>query len=319
MEHDWWYRGTADAVFLNLEEFRECRPEHVLVLAGDHVYKMDYRLFLEDHLARDADVTLACLEVPRMDARGFGVVAVDGQDRVTGFVEKPADPPALPGDPDLAFASMGVYLFKADLLFRELARDAADPHSSHDFGRDLIPALLGRRRIFAHRFGRSHIPNRDRPPYWRDVGTVDAYWEANMDLTRVEPLLNLYDYHWPIFTHHGQVPPAKFVHKGPERTGVAMGSLVSGGCIVSGATVMDSLLSCRVRVHSYARLRDAVVLPLADIGEGSRLTRVVVDKGCRIPRGLVAGEDPEEDARRFHRTPGGVTLITQTMLDRLRG
>jgi glucose-1-phosphate adenylyltransferase len=319
LERDVWYTGTADAVYQNIPNLRAHGPDNILVLAGDHIYKMDYRIFLEDHLNNDADMTIACLEVPRAEATSLGVAEVDGSDRIVAFLEKPANPPAIPGKPDLTFASMGIYLFKADFLFNELIRDAADPLSSHDFGRDLIPSLLARARVFAHRFARSSIPNLERPPYWRDVGTVDAYWEANMDLTYVEPALNLYDYHWPIFTHQEQLPPAKFVHSDPHRNGVALSSLLSGGCIVSGATVNRSLLFSNVRVHSHASLDGAVVLPGADIGEHARLRKVVLGRGCRIPPGLVVGENPEEDAQRFHRTAVGVTLISQQMLDRLRG
>ncbi|BDU72521.1 glucose-1-phosphate adenylyltransferase [Mesoterricola silvestris] len=318
LESDAWYSGTADAVYQNLETIGAHRPENVLVLAGDHIYKMDYRRFLEDHLEKDADLTIACLEVPLADAREFGVAEADASDRIVSFVEKPQQPTPVPGRPGYAFASMGIYLFKADFLYAELARDAADPTSSHDFGKDVIPYLVPRARVYAHRFNRSHIRNMDKPPYWRDVGTVDAYWEANMDLTNVDPDLNLYDYDWPIFTHQEQLPAAKFVHSGPHRNGVAISSLVSAGCIVSGATVHRSLLFSKVRVHSHAYLHEAVVLPGADIEEHARLHRVIVDRNCRVPIGLVVGEDPEEDARRFHRTPGGVTLISQRMLDNLQ-
>ncbi|HLO67477.1 MAG TPA: glucose-1-phosphate adenylyltransferase [Holophaga sp.] len=319
LEGDAWYSGTADAVWQNLENIRRHDPENVLVLAGDHIYKMDYRLFLEDHLAREADVTVACLEVPREAATGFGVVEAGEDGRIVAFEEKPADPRPVPGRPDLAFASMGIYLFKASFLFERLEEDSRRPGSSHDFGKDVIPFLVPQARVFAHRFQRSAVLNLDKPPYWRDVGTVDAYWEANMDLTTVDPELNLYDAGWPIFTHMEQQPPAKFVHSDPHRNGVAISSLVSAGCIVSGATVHKSLLFSQVRAHSHAYLHEAVVLPEADIGRGARLHRVVVDRGCRIPPGLVVGEDPAEDARRFHRTPGGATLVSQRMLDRLQG
>jgi glucose-1-phosphate adenylyltransferase len=315
LESDAWYSGTADAVHQNIPTIARHNPENLLVLAGDHIYKMDYRRFLEDHLEKDADLSIACLEVPRETARGFGVAEVDAQDRIISFVEKPLEPMAIPGRPDVAFASMGIYLFKAKFLFEHLGRDAGDPESTHDFGKDLIPYLVPRARVFAHRFQRSHIPNMDKPAYWRDVGTVDAFWEANMDLTNVDPELNLYDYDWPIFTHMEQLPPAKFVHSDPHRNGVAISSLISGGCIVSGATIHRSLLFSKVRAHSHAYLHEAVVLPEADIGQHARLHRVVVDRGCRVPEGLVVGENPEEDAARFHRTPGGVTLISQRMLD----
>jgi glucose-1-phosphate adenylyltransferase len=318
LDSDLWYSGTADAVYQNIQTLRSLAPEYVLILAGDQIYRMDYRVFLEDHLAQDADLSIACLEVDRDKARGLGVVGTDA-DRITSFLEKPEDPPALPDRPDRCLASMGIYLFKAEFLFHELVRDAADPASSHDFGRDLIPRLTGTARVFAHRFEKSHIRNLDKPPYWRDVGTIDAFWEANMDLTSVDPALNLYDESWPVFTHQEQLPPAKFVHSDPNRNGLALSSLVSGGSIVSGGMVCDSLLFSKVWVHSHAHLDQAVVLPGADIGRHARLRKVVVDRGCRVPEGLVVGEDPETDALRFHRTPGGVTLISGPMLDRLRG
>lgn len=314
-----WYNGTADAVFQNLENIRQFDPQHVLVLAGDHIYRMDYKYFLHDHLNHDADMTIACLEVPRTAARGFGIAQVDAHGRIQAFVEKPQDPPGLPDHPDMALASMGIYLFKAGFLFTELMKDA-QAESGHDFGHDLIPALVKRARVYAHRFERSSIPNPLNPdPYWRDVGTLDAYWEANMDLVAVQPALNLYDPGWPIHTSLHQLPPAKIVHEGHIRQGSAMSSMVSGGCIISGAHIRNSLLFTESRVHSFARIEDTVVLPGADIGEHVRLHRAIVDAGCRVPPGLVVGEDPDEDARRFRRTPNGVTLVSQPMLDRLNG
>lgn len=317
LERDLWYCGTADAVYQNIPNFREHKPENILILAGDHIYKMDYRIFLQDHLDCDADLTIACLEVPREWATSFGVAQVDEAGRILGFVEKSPDPPCIPGKPDRCLASMGIYLFKADFLYQELIRDAEDTLSSHDFGKDLIPYLVSRSRVFSHPFLRSCIKNLDRPPYWRDVGTVDAYWEANMDLTYVEPALNLYDYDWPIFTHQAQLPSAKFVHSGPHRNGVALSSVVSGGCIISGSTVYQSLLFSNVRVHSHAHLQEAIVLPEVDVGEHARIQRAVLARGCRIPRGMVVGEDAEEDARRFYRTSGGVTLVSPRMLEKL--
>ena len=317
LEKECWYNGTADAVFQNVDNIRKFDPQHVLVLAADHIYRMDYKYFLQDHLDTDADMTIGCLEVPRLTAKGFGIAQVDEGDRILDFLEKPLDPPGIPGRPDHALVSMGIYLFKADFLFDELMRDART-ESGHDFGHDLIPLLVQRARVYAHRFERSCIANPlNTEPYWRDVGTVDAYWEANMDLVSVQPALNLYDYSWPIYTHQEQLPPAKIVHRDDVRQGSAVSSLISGGCIVSGAHIRDSLLFTRSRVHSYAQLEEAVILPMADIGERAHLRRVVVDRSCRIPPGLVAGEDPEEDDRRFHRTPGGVTLISQAMLDRM--
>jgi glucose-1-phosphate adenylyltransferase len=313
-----WYQGTADAVYQNLDILRSHGSEFIVILAGDHIYKMDYGVMLRDHIAKGADCTVACLEVPRMQATGFGVMAIDADGRVTSFLEKPADPPGMPGRPDMALASMGVYVFDANFLYSQLERDAADPASSRDFGRDLIPHLVPRAKVIAHSFRDSCIYSRDgADAYWRDVGTVDAYWEANLDLTKVTPDLNLYDPAWPIVTYQEQLPPAKFVFDDETRRGMAVDSLVSGGCIVSGATVRGSLLFSTVRVNSYARLEGAVLLPDVQVGRGARLTRVVVDRGVTIPEGMVVGEDPAEDARRFHVSEGGVTLVIQEMIDRL--
>jgi glucose-1-phosphate adenylyltransferase len=313
-----WYKGTADAVRQNLDIFRARRPLYILILAGDHIYKMDYAAVLEDHIAKKADVTVACVEVPRPQATAFGVMHIDEDERVIGFLEKPADPPAIPGDPEHALASMGIYVFNAEFLFQELERDAADSGSSHDFGRDIIPSLLERARVYAHRFQRSCVYSAPgAEPYWRDVGTIDAYWEANIDLTRFKPALDLYDTNWPIFTYQEQLPPAKFVHDTDERRGLAVNSIVSGGCIVSGATVRQSLLFSKVRVNSYAYLRQSVILPEVNIGRHARLYKAVVDRGCDIPPGLVVGDDAAEDARRFYRSEGGVTLVTKEMLARL--
>jgi glucose-1-phosphate adenylyltransferase len=318
MDKNAWYSGTADAVYQNMSSIQSANPKTVLILAGDHVYRMDYKAFLQDHLNYGADMTIACLEVPRLAARGFGIAQVDENDRIISFVEKPEDPPPIPGKPDRAFASMGIYLFNAEFLYKALMRDAVDPDSGHDFGKDIIPKLVHEAKIYAHRFETSCIPNEGHPePYWRDVGGVDSYWEANMDLTTVLPALNLYDKSWPITTHQEQLPPAKFVHAGEMRNGVALSSLVSGGCIISGAHVHHSLLSSRVSIHSHARIDGTMVLPDCDIGRHARLRRCILARDCRIPNGLVVGEDPEEDARRFCRTEGGVTLISQPMLDRL--
>ena len=313
-----WYKGTADAVRQNLDILRARHPAYVLILAGDHIYKMDYGAMLEEHIAKSADVTVACVEVPRAQASAFGVMAVDEEDRVTGFLEKVADPPGLPGNPDQSLASMGIYIFNAGFLFDELQRDAEDENSSHDFGRDIIPYLVPRARVIAHRFQRSCIfSHKGAEPYWRDVGTIDAYWEANIDLTRISPALNMYDANWPIFTYQEQLPPAKFVHDSNDRRGFAVDSLASGGCIISGASVRQSLLFSKVRVNSYARIDNSVILPEVEIGRHARITKAVIDRGCVIPRGLVVGEDPAADARRFYRSEGGVTLITSDMLARL--
>jgi glucose-1-phosphate adenylyltransferase len=314
-----WYLGTADAVYQNLDIMESYGPEYVVILAGDHVYKMDYELMLAQHANSGADVTVGCIEVPRLEATGFGVMGVDAHDRIISFVEKPNDPPGIPDRPDLALASMGIYAFKAETLYDQLRRDAADLQSSHDFGRDIIPWLVANGTAVAHRFSRSCVrSDQEQAIYWRDVGTVDAYWEANIDLTTVLPHLDLYDRDWPIWTYGEVTPPAKFVHDDHGRRGLAVSSLVSGGCIISGAGLRRSLLFTGVHVHSYAQLEGAVVLPYVDIARNARLSNVVIDRGVRIPEGLVVGEDPEADARRFRRTQRGICLITQPMIDRLK-
>ena len=311
-----WYRGTADAVWQNLGLVREAAPEHVLVLGGDHVYKMDYALLLAEHVERGAALTVACVEVPLHEAGDFGVMAVDEAGRVVGFEEKPRRPVAMPQRPTHALASMGVYVFDAELLYVELARDAADPQSTHDFGHDLIPRLVAQRRVHAHRFARSSVNTVDGRPYWRDVGTVDAYWEANMDLTRVLPELNLYDDGWPILSQIPQLPPAKFVFdEEGGRRGYAVDSLVASGCIVSGAVVRRSVLFCKVRVDEGSLVEDTLVLPDVTVGRGARLVRAIVDKRCRLPDGFEAGVDRAADlARGFHVTERGITLVTAAML-----
>lgn len=318
VSEDQWYAGTADAVYQNIDIIDGYGPEYLLILAGDHVYKMDYERMLVQHVNSDADVTIACVEVPVAEATGLGVMAVDDRDRIVDFVEKPAQPPEMPGRPGYALASMGIYVFRRDFLHEQLRRDAADPHSSRDFGKDIIPYLVRHGRAVAHRFTESCVRSAEESQaYWRDVGTVDAYWEANVGLTDVVPHLDLFDHDWPIWTYAEIVPPAKFVHDLDGRRGSAVSSLVSGGCIVSGAEVRRSLLFTGVQVRSYSRVSEAVVLPYVEIGRGARLERVVVDKGVRIPPGLVVGEDPVADAARFRRTPNGICLITQPMIDRL--
>ena len=313
-----WYEGTADAVYQNIEIIGGHGVEHFIILAGDHVYKMDYEVMLQQHVQSGADVTVGCLEVPRMEAVAFGVMHVDTTGRIISFLEKPADPPGIPDKPDMALASMGIYVFSTSLLFDQLKRDAADPGSSRDFGKDLIPYLVQHGKAVAHRFTDSCVKSsEEREAYWRDVGTIDAYWEANIDLTRVIPELDLYDQEWPIWTYAEITPPAKFVHDSQGRRGQAVSSLVSGGCIISGASLRNSLLFTRVHVHSYSRLEGAVILPDVDIGRDARLRNVVVDRGVKIPEGLVVGEDPELDAKRFRVSEKGICLITQPMLDRL--
>lgn len=319
ISEDSWYRGTADAVLQNLDIIKDDQPEHILILAGDHVYKMDYSLMLADHVDKGAQCTVACIEVPVKDAQGFGVMTVDQSNRITNFVEKPAQPPAMPGNPGVALASMGIYIFNSAYLYEALIRDQADNTSSHDFGKDIIPHAVHKGVAAAHPFVKSCVTtDKKHAPYWRDVGTIDAYWEANIDLTAVEPTLDMYDTQWPIWTHQEQLPPAKFVFNDDDRRGMAVDSLVSGGCIISGALVERSLLFSRCRVNSYSRLRESVLLPGVTVGRRSRLTRVVVDRGCNIPNGMIIGEDAAEDGRRFERTDNGITLVTQEMLGRCR-
>lgn len=316
-EHQ-WYAGTADAVFQNIDIIDSYAPEYLLVLAGDHVYKMDYERMLVQHVNSGADVTVGCVETPVAEAKGFGIMHVDAHDRIIDFVEKPEVPPEMPDRPGYAMASMGIYAFRRDFLHEQLRRDAVDPHSARDFGRDLIPWLVKHAKAVAHRFTVSCVHSRDEADvYWRDVGTIDAYWEANIDLTDVVPSLDIYNSEWPIWSYAEITPPAKFVHDVDGRRGIGLSSLVSGGCIVSGASVRRSLLCTRVLVHSYGKIENAVILPDVDIGRGARLTNVVVDKGVRIPAGLVVGEDPVLDAARFRRTERGICLITQPMIDRL--
>jgi glucose-1-phosphate adenylyltransferase len=314
-----WYRGTADAVWQNLDLIKAIGPRYILVLAGDHVYKQDYSRMLAQHIRRGALATVACVEVPRETANAFGIVGVDGQDRVVSFVEKPKDPPAIPDRPTHSFASMGIYIFDADFLIQHLEHDSNLEDSSHDFGKDVLPSLVSGGRLYAHRFADSCVRSGGGgiEPYWRDVGTVDAYWEANIDLTHVTPELDLYDPEWPIWTSQEQRPSAKFVFDDEERRGVALDSMVSAGCIISGGMVRRSLLFNNVRVNSYTLVEDSVILTSTDIGRHARLRKALVGPNCRIPEGLVVGEDPDLDAKRFHRTEKGVVLITAPMLEAL--
>ncbi len=315
---DDWYKGTADAVYQNIDIIEGYGPELIVILAGDHIYKMDYGPMLVQHVNQGADVTVGCIEVPRADASGFGVMAADERDVITSFLEKPQDPPAMIGKPEKSLASMGIYVFATKFLIEQLKRDAADPNSSHDFGKDIIPYLVQNGKAVAHPFARScRRSGYETEDYWRDVGTVDAYYEANIDLTLPQPALDLYEHDWPIWTYAEITPPAKFVHDQDGRRGQAFASLVSGGCIISGATVRNSLLFSNARLHSHSNVECALILPNADIGRGARLTRVIVEKGVQIPPGLVVGEDPTADAQRFRLTAKGIALITQPMIDRL--
>jgi len=308
---DSWYLGTADAVYQNLDIIRTHKPEYVLILAGDHVYKMDYGPMIAQHANSDADMTVGCIDVPLDDAKGFGVLSVDTEGRVTGFDEKPDEPQSIPGKPGRVLASMGIYVFNTDFLYEQLIKDADSTYSAHDFGKDIIPALIEKYRVHSYSFQNS--PH-GQAAYWRDVGTIDSFWQANLELIGVLPELNLYDDDWPIWTYQEQLPPAKFIFDDDDRRGMALDSMVSGGCLISGATVRHSLLFSNVRVNSHAILQDVVILPNVKIGRHCRITKAVIDKGCDLPEGTVIGENPESDAERFYVSPGGVVLVTPEML-----
>jgi glucose-1-phosphate adenylyltransferase len=313
-----WYEGTADAVFQNIDIIANHAPKYMVILAGDHIYKMDYELMLRQHVNSGADVTVGCLVVPRKEASGFGVMAVDKNDTITKFVEKPKDPPAIPGQPEMALASMGIYVFETEFLFEQLRRDAATPDSKRDFGADIIPYVVKHGKAVAHRFTASCIrASEEIGEYWRDVGTLDAYFDANLDLTDTVPKLNMYDRDWPIWTDAVVAAPAKFVHDEDGRRGMAISSLISGDCIVSGATARRSLLFTGVKMGSFSSVDQAVILPYCNIGRGARLSRVIIDSGVRIPEGFVVGEDPVLDGQRFRRTDSGVCLITKAMIQAL--
>ncbi|MDP3743941.1 MAG: glucose-1-phosphate adenylyltransferase [Methylotenera sp.] len=309
-----WYKGTADAVYQNIDLLREGGAEYVLILAGDHIYKMDYGKMLATHVKNNADMTVACINVPLEDAKGFGVLAVDESDRVIEFAEKPANPKHMPSDTTKAFASMGIYVFNAKFLYEQLIRDAGDSKSSHDFGGDIIPYIINKYKVQAHRFTDSCVGAKNGNHYWRDVGTIDAYWEANMELTKVIPELNLYDRDWPIWTYQEQLPPAKFVFNDEGRTGKAIDSLVSGGCLISGSRITNSVLFSDVRVHSYCDIDGSVILPKVTVNRSVVLKNVVIDRGCIIPEGMQIGVDLTLDAKRFHVSEKGIVLVTPDML-----
>lgn len=306
-----WYTGTADAVYQNIDILRNHGAEYVLILAGDHIYKMDYGDMLAEHVAQNADMTIGCIEVPLAQARAFGVMSVNESRRIIGFNEKPENPEPIPGRDDVALASMGIYVFNAAFLYEQLIKDADSPNSSHDFGHDIIPNLIQRYKVVA--FPYKDVQGND-PGYWRDVGTIDAFWSANLELIGVTPELNLYDEEWPIWTHQAQLPPAKFVFDDDDRRGMAVDSMVSGGCIISGSTVRHSVLFSNVEVHSFSVIEDSVILPDVSVGRHCRLKKVVLDKGCKVPEGTVIGEDPQLDAQRFEVSPQGVVLVTPEML-----
>ncbi len=317
VNEEMWYRGTADAVTQNIDIIDSYDIDHVIILAGDHIYKMDYEIMLRQHVDTGADVTIGCLTVPREEASAFGVMATDAKGQITEFLEKPADPPATPDNPDVSLASMGIYVFAWPFLRELLMADGVDDNSAHDFGNDLIPNIVKTGKAMAHRFDDSCVKGEsEAPSYWRDVGTVDAFWKANIDLTGFNPDLDLWDKDWPIWTYSESVPPAKFVHDQEDRRGSAVSSLVSGGCIISGTEIRNSLLFTQVHTNSFAVLDHAVVLPYVNVARSARLRNVVIDRGVEIPEGLVVGEDPEEDAKWFRVTDTGITLITKAMLEK---
>ena len=312
-----WYLGTADAIYQNIDIVDDYNVEYIVVLAGDHIYKMDYGIMLQQHVETNADVTVGCLTVARDEAAAFGVMAVNEESRIIDFLEKPSDPPSTPENPDESLVSMGIYIFNWKQLREILIADAADENSSHDFGHDIIPQLVNKGRAYAHRFNDSAVKvGLEENPYWRDVGTLDSFWQANIDMTAPTPKLDLYNRAWPIWTYAEIVPPAKFIYNSDGRRGMAVDSLVSGDCVISGSFVEKSLLFNGTRVHSYAFLKETVVLPHVDIARSARLTRCIVDSDVHIPAGLVVGENPAEDAKWFRVSPGGVTLITQKMLNK---
>jgi len=306
-----WYKGTADAIFQNIDILRTRKPEYILVLAGDHIYKMDYAAMLADHVEKNADLTIGCLEVSLKDASAFGVMDVDKNRRVKAFIEKPANPPLMPGRKDTALASMGIYIFNAGFLWEQLLKDADTKNSSHDFGKDIIPAVIEKYLVNAYPF--LDLQSGEQS-YWRDVGTIDAYWAANMELIGVKPDLNLYDTTWPIWTYQEQTPPAKFIFDEDDRRGQAVDSMISGGCIISGATVRHSLVCTNVRVNSYSTVQDSIVLPQVNIGRHCRITKAIIEKSCEVPEGTIIGENLAEDKKRFYVSEGGVVLVTPEML-----
>lgn len=309
-----WYAGTADAVYQNIDIIRQRKPEYILILAGDHVYKMDYSQMIADHVANKADLTIGCLEVSPEEAKEFGVMNIDESRLVKDFVEKPENPPTIPGRDDISLASMGIYVFSTDFLFDELMKDANTEGSNRDFGKDIIPSVIKDHPVYAYPF----LNLQGKQSYWRDVGTIDSYWAANMELIGVDPDMNLYDKTWPIWTYQEQTPPAKFIFDDDNRRGYAVDSLVAGGCIISGAAVKHSLLFSNVRINSYSVIEDSVIFPEANIGRNCRIKKAIIEKACIIPEGTVIGENREDDEARFLISPNGVVLVTSDMLGQNR-
>ncbi len=320
IDEEHWYQGTADAVYQNIDIIKNHHPKYILILAGDHIYKMDYAKLVMDHISHHAPLTVACIPIDRSQASAYGVMKVDETNLITDFVEKPQDPPSMPNDPNKSLASMGIYVFDAEYLYQILKEDAENKDSHRDFGMDIIPRLVQERKAYAHDFSISCIRNIGNPDicYWRDVGTIDAYWEANMDIASIQPQLDVYDTNWPIWTHQVQMPPAKYVLDINGTSSIVRNSVCSAGCIISGSSICESVLFSGSRLHSNCFLTEAVVLPNCVIHRGCRLTKVIIDRGCEIPRGLIVGENAELDAKRFYRSEGGVVLITKKMLEKLR-
>lgn len=320
VDEEHWYQGTADAVYQNIDIIKDHKPKYILILAGDHIYKMDYAEMILDHIRMGSPLTVACIPVERSKATAFGVMKIDNDNLITDFMEKPQDPPPMPGDDTKSLASMGIYVFDADYLYDILQKDSETPGSHRDFGMDIIPALVKERKAHAHNFAKSCIRNRGDKNlvYWRDVGTIDAYWEANMDIASIEPQLDVYDFDWPIWTYQPQNPPAKFVQDINGTSTIVRNSVCSSGCIISGSSVNQSVLFHSVRVHSNCFLSESVISPFCIIHRGCRLTKVILDRGVELPRNLIVGENAELDAKRFRRSEGGVTLITKSMLERLK-
>lgn len=315
---DHWYRGTADAVYQNLDIIRRYKAEYVVILAGDHIYKMDYSRMLIDHVEKGAKCTVACIPVPRQEATEFGVMEVSDEHQILAFHEKSQDPPSMPGSPHMSLASMGIYIFDADYLFRQLEEDMNLSGSSHDFGKDLLPKITAQGDAWAHPFTLSCVTSsKNTAPYWRDVGTLDAYWRANLDLASVTPELDMYDRNWPIRSYMEPSPPAKFVQDRSGSHGMTMNSLVSGGCIVSGSVVVHSVLFPSVRINSFCTIDSSVILGDVNVGRSCRLRRCIIDRACKIPEGMVIGENAEEDRKRFHVSAEGVVLVTRDMLAKL--
>ncbi len=313
-----WYRGTADAVYQNIDIIRSYAPEYIVILAGDHIYKQDYSIMLQDHVLNSSGCTIGCIEVPVEEASAFGIMGIDNQRKITSFIEKPSVPATIPDNPKKSLASMGIYIFNSQYLFKLLDDDINNPNSTHDFGKDIIPRVVSEGRALAHPFNMSCVQMNNNEPYWRDVGTVDAYWEANLDLASNMPELNLYDTNWPIWTHQEQLAPAKFVPDNDGNNGNIQNTMISGGCIVSGSEINHTVIFSRVRIYSGCKINQAVILPNSIIGENCRLSKVVIDRGCVIPNGTVIGEDAKLDAERFHVSKNKVVLVTKQMLDKIK-